>query len=125
MILVIGFSREEVERIKGVFEEVYEVPPYCRDWVLQEIIEKAPSLEGSGDWHDRKFFIMHGRENHEVKEALSRMKELGFRGVIYATTTPTSLKWPLEKLIQEWLEEDAYFRKMRRMRQGPYLDIDI
>lgn len=125
MILLIGFSGEEVERIKSAFEEVYEVPSYCRDWVLSEIIDRAPSLEGSGDWHDRKFFVMHGMENHEVKEALSKMRELGFRGVIYATTTPTSLTWPLEKLIQEWLEEEAYFRQMRQRTKGPYLDVGL
>ncbi len=34
-----------------------ELPSYCRDWVLSEVIEKADSLEGSGNWHERKFFL--------------------------------------------------------------------
>lgn len=125
MIFLIGFSEDEVKLIRDAFAEVpvYEIPSYCRDWVLSEIIEKADSLEGSGNWHERKFFLMHNLSNDEVKEALGKMKSLGFRGVIYATTTPTSLTMKLDELIEEWLEEDAYFRQLRRMKRGPYLDI--
>jgi hypothetical protein len=125
MIFLIGFTEDEVKLIRDAFEgvPVYEIPSYCRDWVLGEVIEKAESLEGSGNWHERKFFLMHNLSNEEVKEALRKMKSLGFRGVIYATTTPTSLTMKLDELIEEWLEEDAYFRQLRRMKRGPYLDI--
>lgn len=128
MIFLIGFSEDEVNLIRETFNgvpPVYEIPSYCRDWVLKEIVEKADSLKGSGNWHERKFFLMHDLSNDEVKEALGKMKSLGFRGgVIYATTTPTSLTMKLDELIEEWLEEDAYFRQLRRMKRGgPYLDI--
>jgi len=125
MILLVGFSKEEVELIRDAFAgvPVYEIPGYCRDWVLGEIVEKAESLEGGGDWHERKFFLMHGMSNDEVKEALRKMRSLGFKGVIYATTTPNSLVMRLDELIEEWLEEDAYFKQLRRMKRGPYLDL--
>ncbi|WP_054841481.1 DUF3783 domain-containing protein [Thermococcus peptonophilus] len=127
MIFLIGFFEDEVKLIRDAFNgvPVYEIPSYCRDWVLSEVVEKANSLEGSGNWHERKFFLMHDLSNDEVKEALRKMKSLGFRGgVIYATTTPTSLTMKLDELIEEWLEEDAYFRQLRRMKRGgPYLNI--
>ncbi|NJF26062.1 DUF3783 domain-containing protein [Thermococcus sp. Bubb.Bath] len=125
MIFLIGFSEDEVKLIRDAFDgvPVYEIPSYCGVWVLSEVIEKADSLEGSGNWHERKFFLMHDLSNEEVKEALKKMKSLGFRGVIYATTTPNSLTMKLNELIEEWLEEDAYFRRLRRMKKGPYLNI--
>ncbi len=125
MILLIGFSEEEVTLIRGAFTgvPVYEIPQHCRGWALREVIEKAQSLEGSGNWHERKFFLMHNLSNDEVKEALGKMRSLGFKGVIYATTTPNSLTMKLDDLVDEWLEEDAYFRQLRRMKKGPYLNV--
>ncbi|ASJ00184.1 DUF3783 domain-containing protein [Thermococcus gorgonarius] len=125
MIFLIGFSEDEVELVRNAFGDVpvYEIPEECRGWILSEIIEKADSLKGSGNWHERKFFLMHDLSNEEIKDALRKMKSLGFRGVIYATTTPNSLTMKLDELIEEWLEEDEYFRQLRKMKKGPYLNI--
>ncbi|MDV3103135.1 DUF3783 domain-containing protein [Thermococcus waiotapuensis] len=125
MIFLIGFSEEEVRLVRDAFGNVpvYEIPAECRGWVLSEIIEKAGSLKGSGNWHGRKFFLMHDLGNEEIKDILRKMKSLGFREVIYATTTPNSLTMRLDDLIEEWLEEDEYFRRLRNMKKGPYLNV--
>ncbi|WP_010885382.1 DUF3783 domain-containing protein [Pyrococcus horikoshii] len=67
---------------------------------------------------------MYDLSNEEVKESLRKVKPLGFKGVIYATTAPNSLTMKLNELIEEWLKKDAYFRQLRRMKKGPCLNIE-
>lgn len=127
MILLIGFEGDEVSRIKNVLTEfeVYEVPEYCRDWVVEEVVAKAPTFEGSGNWHWRKFIIMHNLSNEEVKGVINAVHSQGI-SAIFATTTPTSLTWKLEDLLNELIREDEYFRKLREEKQKMksfYLDI--
>ncbi|USG99148.1 DUF3783 domain-containing protein [Thermococcus argininiproducens] len=128
MILVIGFEKEEFSRIKEMLDEfeVYEVPEYCRDWIIEEVVEKAPSFEGSGNWHWRKFIIMHDIPNESVKEVIGRVRSLGIKEIIFATTTPTSLSWMLEDLLKELIREDEYFRRLKEEQKKMktfYLDI--
>ena len=122
-VFLIGFEKEDVGRLREVLGEfdVREIPEYCRDWILQEIVEKADKLRGDGNWHVRKFLLMHDVDNEAVKDIIGRVKALGHGRVIFATTTPASLTWRLEDLIKEWLEEDEHFRQMKRSRF--YLDI--
>ena len=117
-VFLIGFEKEEVERIRNVLEgvHVHEIPEYCRDWVLQEIIEKAEELRGGGNWHVRKFLLMHDVSNNDVKGIIRKVKALKLGRIIFATTTPASLSWQLEELIKEWLEEDEYFRQMQSLK---------
>ena len=129
-ILLIGFSEDEVRAVRELFEfGVFEVPEYCGDWVLQEIVDKAETLSGSSHWHLRKFVIMHNLSNEEIKAVMGRIRPLIRGRGIFATTTPTSLEWKLEDLLRELMEEDEYFRAMKWAREeaskkrGPFLDI--
>ncbi|WP_258084258.1 DUF3783 domain-containing protein [Thermococcus thermotolerans] len=129
-ILLIGFSKEEVKALRESLPvPTFEVPEYCRDWVVSEIVEKAEKLSGSSDWHLRKFVIMHGLDNEAIKGVIRTVKGLNLGRIIFATTTETSLTWKLEDLLNELIREDEYFKAMRwareeaEKRRGPFLDI--
>ncbi|CAD5244381.1 DUF3783 domain-containing protein [Thermococcus camini] len=129
-VLLVGFLPDEVERLREALSvPVFEVPEYCRDWVVSEIVEKAEELSGSSYWHLRKFVIMHGLDNETLKGIIRAVKSLNLGRVIFATTTETSLTWKLEDLLNELISEDEYFRAMRWAREeagkrrGPFLDI--
>ena len=128
MIFLIGFNEDEVRNIRGMLSEfkVYEIPQYCRDWVVQAIVEKAEELKGSCDWHLKKFILMHNLENPQITEVLARIKSLDLGKIVFATTTSTPLTWKLENLLEELIREDDYFQELRRMRTKQsklYLDI--
>ncbi|MBO8173695.1 MAG: DUF3783 domain-containing protein [Thermococcus sp.] len=129
MIFLIGFDENEVKKIQETLSEfkVYEVPQYCRDWVMQSIVEKAEELEGSCNWHLKKFILMHDLENPQIKEVLAKIKSLNLGKIIFATTTPTSLTWKLEDLLEELIREDEYFQELKRTKAKQnklYLDIE-
>ena len=125
-VFLIGFSEGEVGTIREALSntEVHEVPEECLGWKLREIVEKRP--EGSGNWHERRFLIIHGSNNF-IKRVISAVRPLKLGGIIFVSTTPISLERTLEDLIGEWIEEDEYFRAYRRMKaqasKGSYLDI--
>ncbi|WP_366513790.1 DUF3783 domain-containing protein [Thermococcus aggregans] len=86
---------------------------------------KAPTFEGSGNWHWRKFIIMHNLSNKNISKVIKVLRSHGING-IFATTTPTSLTWKLEDLLNELIREDEYFRRLREEKQRMssfYLDI--
>ncbi|NJE76124.1 DUF3783 domain-containing protein [Thermococcus sp. ES12] len=129
-VLVVGFPPEEVEGLrKALSVPVFEVPEYCRDWVVGEIVEKAEKLSGSGYWHLRKFVIMHDVDNETLKDIMRSVKSLNLGRIIFATTTETSLTWRLEDLLNELLAEDEYFKAARwareeaEKRRGLFLDL--
>ncbi|QDA31405.1 DUF3783 domain-containing protein [Thermococcus indicus] len=130
-VLLVGFLPGEVEQLrKAVSVPVFEVPEYCRDWVVSEVVEKAEELSGSSYWHLRKFVIMHDVDNETLKGIIGTVKSLGLGRVIFATTTETSLTWKLEDLLNELMAEDEYFKAARwareeaKKRKGPFLDIE-
>ncbi|MCD6372660.1 MAG: DUF3783 domain-containing protein [Thermococcus sp.] len=118
-VFLIGFGRDEVERVAEVLRglNVFEVPEYCRDWVVADMVEKAENLNGSCQWHLRKFVIMHDVDNETLKGVIKAVRSLDRGRVIFATTTETSLTWKLEDLLNELMEEDEYFRAMRQARE--------
>ncbi|ASJ07248.1 DUF3783 domain-containing protein [Thermococcus pacificus] len=130
-VLLVGFSPDEAEAVRASLDGlgVFEVPEYCRDWVVSEIVAKAGELSGSSNWHLRKFVIMHGLSNEELKEVIRSVKALNPGRVIFATTTETALGWKLEDYLNELMEEDEYFQAMRwarreaSQRKGQFLDI--
>lgn len=129
-VLVVGFMPDEVEKLrKALPVPVFEVPEYCRDWAVSEVVDKAEELSGSSYWHLRKFVIMHDVNNETLKEVIRSVKSLDLGRVIFATTTETSLTWRLEDLLNELMAEDEYFKAMRwareeaKKRKGPFLDI--
>ncbi|NJE00875.1 DUF3783 domain-containing protein [Thermococcus sp. JdF3] len=129
-ILVVGFTPDEVEKLqKALPVPVFEVPEYCRDWVVSEVVDRAEGLSGSSYWHLRKFVIMHDVDNETLKGIIGTVKSLDIGRVIFATTTETSLTWRLEDLLNELMAEDEYFKAARwareeaKKRKGPFLDI--
>ncbi|AEK72072.1 hypothetical protein GQS_00845 [Thermococcus sp. 4557] len=129
-VLVVGFMPDEVEKLrKALSVPVFEVPEYCRDWAVSEVVDKAAELSGSSYWHLRKFVIMHAVDNETLKEVIRSVKSLNLGRVIFATTTGTSLTWKLEDLLNELMAEDEYFKAARwareeaKKRKGPFLDI--
>jgi len=122
-VFLIGFSWEEVELLRSAFSGmgVYEIPRGCLDWTLGKVIEKKPP--GRGDWHERKFLVIHG-DNETIKFVISKVRPMKLGRVIFVSTTPVSVSRRLDDLIREWIEEDEYFRAFREMkRKRPYLEV--
>ncbi|WP_297506957.1 DUF3783 domain-containing protein [Thermococcus sp.] len=127
-LLLIGFPEEEVQRIlKETGIPVIPVPEHFKGLKVREILERT--CEKAGIWTDRKFVIMHGVDNETLKRVISIVRGISRERVIFATTTETSLEWPLERLLHELIQEDEYFRAMREAKKqvprGPYLDLGI
>ncbi|ASA77623.1 DUF3783 domain-containing protein [Thermococcus sp. 5-4] len=129
-VLLVGFLPDEVERLREVLSvPVFEVPEYCKDWAVSEVVDKVEELSGSSYWHLRKFVIMHDVGNETLKEVIHSVKSLNLGRVIFATTTETSLTWKLEDLLNELMAEDEYFKAARwareeaEKRKGLFLDI--
>jgi hypothetical protein len=127
-VFLIGFSEEEIDRIRSALGDVsvLGIPQECLTWKLRDVVENRP--DGRSDWHERKFLIMHG-DNEFIKRVISEVKALSLGRIIFVSTTPVSLERTLDDLIKEWIEEDEYFRaymkakKEAAQRSRFYLDI--
>ncbi len=108
MLILVGFSEEEMNKIDG---DKYAVSKEYVDWVLEELIEKKPKGEKYEPVERGKFVIMHNVPNEKISETMRSVRNAVEGRVIFATTTPTSLKWKISDLMEELLEEDEYFRK--------------
>ncbi|WP_456422096.1 DUF3783 domain-containing protein [Thermococcus sp.] len=126
-ILLVGFSEEEIERIKGLGYDVLPVPEHLRDIKVRELLNRREG--GNYLWTEQRFVIMHEPTNEDIKTVMKNVRELIGREVIFATTTETNLNWTLEELLEELKAEDEYFRAMRearkivKERRGLFLDI--
>ena len=62
-----------------------------------------------------KIVILHGFDKPEILKAMRIIKE-NFQGedIIFASTTPTSLTWKVEDLINELKQEHEEFKRMRQ-----------
>ena len=114
MLILIGFRESEIETLRehhlGV---IYSVGAGAKKASVMDIVNDIEKFTGDGAWHERKFVIMHGLDNEGIKNTLSVFKNLGLRDVIFATTTPTSLTWTLENLLNELIEEHEYFKRQK------------
>lgn len=72
-ILAIGFSDSEVEKLRELVGDVVCIPEYCKDLVVEEIIQRD-SLEGRCDWHFQRFIIIHGASSEEIKKIIKTVK---------------------------------------------------
>ncbi|MBO8160023.1 MAG: DUF3783 domain-containing protein [Thermosipho sp. (in: Bacteria)] len=64
---------------------------------------------------DKRFIIMHGFENHEIKKVLKILKaNFPDKELIFATSTSENLNWKLGDLIKEVEKEHEEFKKMRK-----------
>ncbi|WP_297535318.1 DUF3783 domain-containing protein [Thermococcus sp.] len=127
-LLLVGFTEEEVERIKKLGFPLLPVPEHFRKLTVEEILERTTE-GGKLDWAGGKFLIMHGLEGEAIKRVITEVRKLTEGRVIFATTTETNLGWTLEELLEELKKEDEYFRAMKEARKetdkrsGPFLDI--
>lgn len=67
---------------------------------------------------EQKVIILHGFNKAEILKAMKIIKE-NFQGedIIFASTTPTSLTWKVEDLINELKQEHEEFKRMRQIKQ--------
>ncbi len=111
MLILAGFEEEEIEKIKEV-DDVIVASEEHLEWRVKRIIEEKPD----GDYKRidcTRTVIMHEVPNEKIRDVMREIRDLVKEHIIFATTTPTSLKWTLGNLISELEEEDAYFRGKR------------
>ncbi len=110
MLLLIGFPEEEIEKLKkAIGDEILPISERQSDMILESIINERK--EGSYTrFGEQRIVIMHDVPREEIGKKIGEIRKLIGEHIIFATTTPTSLKWQLYKLVEELLEEDEYFR---------------
>ncbi len=109
MLLLIGFPKEEIERIKErMNEDVLPVTAHWENDKLKDIIGRdAEEYERLGE---QRIVIMHDVEKSRISQVMRDVRSMVEEHVIFATSTPTSLEWEIYKLVEELIEEDQYFR---------------
>ncbi len=113
MLLLIGFPEDEVKRLKEKYPEIIPISADMEDRVLEEIIKEEKSSENYQVLGEQRMVILHNVPKENLSNLISEIrKEIG-RHIIFATSTPTSLKWKISDLMEELLEEDRYFRERR------------
>ncbi len=113
MLLLIGFPEDEVKRLKEKYADIIPIAADMEDRVLEEIIKEGKSSENYQILGDQRMVIMHDVPKENLSKLISKIrKEIG-KHIIFATSTPTSLKWKISDLMEELLEEDRYFREQR------------
>lgn len=67
-----------------------------------------------------KAVVMHGFSNEEAFAAMKAIKALGFGdgSTAFATTTPTSLTWKVEYLLEHLKEEHEHMMTVKG-KSGP------
>lgn len=115
MLIFIGFGDEELDKIKKYIDisDIFSINSASKTVLVSEIINNIEKYVGDGNWHTQKFVLMHELTNQDIKNVLSVFKQLGMKDVIFATTTPTSLNWTLQRLLDELIEEHEYFKNRR------------
>ncbi|MFN3692117.1 MAG: DUF3783 domain-containing protein [Fervidobacterium sp.] len=65
----------------------------------------------------KKVILLHNFDKQEILKSMKLLKEL-FSGedIIFASTTPTSLQWKLEDLLQELHQEHEEFKKIKEAK---------
>ncbi len=110
MLLLIGFPEEEMEKIKkSVGDIILPISESQSDMVLEDII-KDKNKTSYTRFGEQRIVIMHDVPKEEIGNRIREIRKIIGEHIIFATTTPTSLKWQLYKLVEELLEEDKYFR---------------
>lgn len=67
------------------------------------------------DGKEQKVIILHGFDKSEILKVMKLIKE-NFQGedLIFASTTPISLTWKVEDLINELKQEHEEFKRRRQ-----------
>lgn len=68
-----------------------------------------------------KAVIMHGFSDEEAFSVMKAVKALGFGSgsTAFATTTPTSLEWKVDYLIEHLMEEHEYMLSRKGKQDRP------
>jgi hypothetical protein len=63
---------------------------------------------------EKSFIVLHGFENLEIKKVIKTLREnFPEKDLIFATSTPTNLKWTLEDLFNELEKEHEEMKKIK------------
>ena len=100
-ILLIGFTPEEVERIKGEDLPAYPISQEARMFTVREIIAEPNRYSGDALWTSGKYAIIHGFDGSRIPEILNTINTIAGGKVNFATTTETSVEWTLSYLLKE------------------------
>jgi len=110
MILLIGFPKREIELLeKALDEEIYGVSEDLANSILENVIKERKNIPYRRLGKQR-IVIMHDIPKENLGEIIKKIRTLIRDHIIFATSTPTSLKWQLYNLMEELIEEDEYFR---------------
>ena len=110
MLLLIGFPEEEIELLqRSVEEEIYPVSDELANSLLEDIIRERKRIPYRR-FGEQRIVIMHNVPKEKIGETIKGIRAIIREHIIFATSTHTSLKWQLYKLVEELLEEDEYFR---------------
>ncbi len=80
---------------------------------MDDTFRKMESYEETGK---ERMILFHGftpKELNSLIEALKTAPEFS-REIVMATTTPTSLTWKVQELIDELSREKAYFKQQEK-----------
>ncbi|MCX7653934.1 MAG: DUF3783 domain-containing protein [Fervidobacterium sp.] len=62
---------------------------------------------------EKKVVLLHNFEEQDILRVMKLLKEAFNEEIIFATTTPTSLKWTVETLLMELNKEHEEFKKLK------------
>jgi len=110
MLLLIGFPKDEVEKLEKKYEDIIPVSAQMENKVLEEIIKEGKNTENYKVLGEQRMVIMHDVPKENLSKIIRDIREEIGEHIIFATSTPTSLKWKISDLMEELLEEDRYFR---------------
>ena len=111
MLLLIGFPEDEIRRIEERFEDVFPINAEWENEKVKDILSKAKPEEYIR-FGGQRIVIMHDMDSKDISPTMKEIRSIVDEHIIFATTTPTSLEWELNKLVEELMEEDQYFRSM-------------
>ncbi len=100
-ILLIGFTPDEVDRIKGKGLPAYPISQEARMFTVREIIAEPGRYSGDALWTSGKYAIIHGFDGSQIPDILNTINTIAGGKVNFATTTETSVEWTLSYLLKE------------------------
>ena len=113
MLLLIGFPEDEVNRLQEKYADTIAISAEMEEKVLEEIIKEGKNAENYQVLGEQRMVIMHDVPKESLSKIMRDIREEIGQHIIFATSTPTSLKWKISDLMEELLEEDRYFREQR------------
>jgi len=110
MLLLIGFPEDEVEKLEKKYDDIIPVSAQMENKMLEEIIKERKIEENYQVLGEQRMVIMHDVPRENLSKIMRDIREEIGQHIIFATSTPTSLKWKISDLMKELIEEDMYFR---------------